>query len=45
MLTVGYGDVYPVEGVAKLLVGLLQLCGFAISSAAVALFLRRILRF
>lgn len=45
MLTVGYGDIYPVDSVAKLLVALLQLGGFAISSAAIALFLRRILRF
>lgn len=45
MLTVGYGDVYP-EGIgARIFVALLQLLGFAISSSAIALFLRRILRF
>ena len=45
MLTVGYGDVYP-EGIgARIFVALLQLLGFAISSSAIALFLRKILRF
>jgi hypothetical protein len=45
MLTVGYGDTYP-EGVgAKIVVGILQILGFAISGTAVALFLRRLLRF
>ncbi|WP_179413715.1 potassium channel family protein [Mucilaginibacter sp. E4BP6] len=45
MLTVGYGDLFPKSPGAKSVVMLLQLMGFSISSAAVALFLRRILRF
>lgn len=45
MLTVGYGDIYP-EGLgARLLVFLLQIIGFTITSTAIALFLRRVLRF
>lgn len=45
MLTVGYGDMYP-EGIgAKIVVALLQIVGFAISGTAIALFLRRLLRF
>jgi len=45
MLTVGYGDTYP-EGVgAKIVVSILQILGFAISGTAVALFLRKLLRF
>ncbi len=45
MLTVGYGDIYPVGAGAKITVALLQIIGFAISSSAVALFLRKVLRF
>jgi hypothetical protein len=45
MLTVGYGDIYPKGAGAKIIVGILQICGFAISGTAVALFLRRLLRF
>jgi hypothetical protein len=45
MFTVGYGDIYP-EGVgARLVIFLLQIIGFTITSTAVALFLRRVLRF
>jgi hypothetical protein len=45
MLTVGYGDIYPIDVAARAAVMLLQLIGFAISSTAVALFLRKLLRF
>jgi|GEM_PF-3777159 len=45
MLTIGYGDIAPIGPGARGMVILLQLLGFSISSAAVALFLRRILRF
>lgn len=45
MLTVGYGDIYPTDVPAKLLVVLLQIIGFIISGSSIALLLRRILRF
>ncbi len=45
MLTVGYGDIFPTGITAKVAVIILQLLGFAISSSAVALLLRKILRF
>ncbi|MBS1778810.1 MAG: hypothetical protein JST70_05770 [Bacteroidetes bacterium] len=45
MLTVGYGDIYPKGIGARLAVALLQISGFAISGTAIALFLRRLLRF
>jgi hypothetical protein len=45
MLTVGYGDIYPVGLGARTAVLLLQLVGFAVSSSALALFLRKVLRF
>ncbi|WP_151087410.1 potassium channel family protein [Hymenobacter baengnokdamensis] len=45
MLTIGYGDIYPAKIGAKALVMALQIIGFAISSSAIALFLRKMLRF
>jgi hypothetical protein len=45
MLTVGYGDIYPEGTFTKVTVVVLQIGGFAISGAAIALFLKRILRF
>ena len=45
MLTVGYGDIYPLGFVSKLLVFILQILGFTFSSSFVALLLRKILRF
>lgn len=45
MLTVGYGDIYPVGIGARFLVILLQITGFVISASAVTLFVRKILRF
>lgn len=45
MLTVGYGDIYPLGFTSKLLVFILQILGFTFSSSFVALLLRKLLRF
>lgn len=45
MLTVGYGDIYPKGAGTRIIVGILQICGFVISGTAVALFLRKLFRF
>jgi hypothetical protein len=45
MLTVGYGDIYPLGFTSKLLVFILQILGFTFSSSFVAILLRKILRF
>ncbi len=45
MLTVGYGDIFPVSAGAKIIVMILQIIGFTISGSAIALLLKRILRF
>lgn len=45
MFTVGYGDIYPVGIGAKILVMILQVLGYLISGTAIALILKRILRF
>lgn len=45
MLTVGYGDIYPLGFVSKLFVFILQILGFTFSSSFVALLLRKLLRF
>jgi hypothetical protein len=45
MLTIGYGDIYPVSIAAKIFTLILQLLGFIISTSFVALLLRRIFRY
>lgn len=45
MLTVGYGDIYPLGFTSKLFVFILQILGFTFSSSFVAILLRKILRF
>lgn len=45
MLTVGYGDIYPLGFTSKLFVFFLQILGFTFSSSFVALLLRKLLRF
>jgi hypothetical protein len=45
MLTIGYGDVYPLGIGARLTVIILQLLGFIISASAITLFIRKLLRF
>lgn len=45
MLTVGYGDIYPLGLFSKMFVFILQILGFTISSSFVALLLRKLLRY
>jgi hypothetical protein len=45
MLTVGYGDIYPIDIGSRFLVIALQIFGFVISSSFVVLITRKILRF
>lgn len=45
MLTVGYGDIYPLGFCSKMFVFILQILGFTFSSSFVALLLRKLLRF
>lgn len=45
MLTVGYGDIYPLGFVSKMFVYILQILGFTISSSFVALLLRKLIRY
>lgn len=45
MLTVGYGDIYPLGFCSKIFVFILQILGFTFSSSFIALLLRKLLRF
>jgi hypothetical protein len=45
MLTVGYGDIYPLGFLSKFMVFMLQIIGFTLSSSFIALLLRKLLRY
>ncbi len=45
MLTVGFGDIYPVGVGAKIMVLFLQIIGFTISTSTVALYLKKLFRY